>query len=202
MKHFKETTNLLENSSFYYTIAIGMDNKYMHVSPNYDKNFSFINKSLLGQPFYITLHPDDIKICAEVAGKCFADPGLLFPATLRKHDGKGGFIFTQWEFKALFNDNHEPGGIFCIGHNITEYIDTQNKLQTAKTEIDNKIDQLNEIGFMQSHVIRKPLANIMGLINILAVMDVDGNLQNIHALLIESAKELDSVIKTITDKTA
>lgn len=202
MKYFKETTSLLENSSFYYTIAIGMDNRYMYVSPNYDKNFSFINKSLLGQPFYITLHPDDIKICAAVGGQCFENPGQLFPATLRKHDGKGGFIFTQWELKALFNDDNEPDGIFCIGYNITEHVDTRNELETAQTEIVNKTDQLEEIGFIQSHIIRRPLANIMGLINLLSVMEIDDNLQNIKDLLNDSAKELDNVIKSISDKTA
>ncbi|SFT00252.1 PAS domain S-box protein [Mucilaginibacter polytrichastri] len=199
--HFKETIDLLESSSYYYSIIIGMDNRYTYVSPNYNKNFDFINQSLVGKPFYITLHPDDIKICAEVGGKCFENPEQLFPATLRKHDGKGGFIFTQWEFKAVFDDQNNPEGIFCIGYNITEHVDTRNELLTAQTEIEIKTDQLEEIGFMQSHIIRKPLANIMGLINLLAVMDAETNLQQIKDLLAESAKELDNVIKSITDKT-
>ena len=202
MHYVRETIKLLENSSFYYIIIIGMDSMYTYVSPNYDNNFGFTGDSLLGKPFSITLHPDDIKICEEVGAKCFENPALLLPATLRKYDGKGGFVFTQWEFKALFNDENSPEGVFCIGYNITEHIDTRSKLVSANEEIENKTDQLYEIGFLQSHVIRKPLANLMGLVNILATMDMDANLQGLNNMLIESANDLDEVIKKIVNKTS
>ena len=202
MQHFRETIKLLENSSYYYAIVIGMDNKYSYVSPNYDKNFGRSEDSLLGELFHITLHPDDIKICSEVGGKCFENPELLLPATLRKHDGKGGFVFTQWEFKALFDNNNNPEGIFCIGYNITEFVDTRTELGFAKTEIENKTDQLYQIGFLQSHVVRKPLANLIGLVNMLATMTTDGHFQEINGMLLDSANELDAVIKSIVDKTA
>ncbi len=201
MDHFLETRNLLQNSTYYYAIAIGMDNRYSYVSPNYDVNFSFINDSLLGKPFYITLHPDDIKICQEAGAKCFEKPHELFPATLRKHDGKGGFIFTQWELKAIFDEDGNPEGIFCIGYNITEYVDTRNQLKTANIVIHDKDDQLNEIGFIQSHVVRKPLANIIGLINILKITEGDTEIDTVTNLLLNSARELDEVIRDITAKT-
>ena len=200
MQHFKETIQLLEKSSFYYTIALGMDGNYIYVSPNYDRNFDFLKDSLLGKPFYITLHADDIKICEEVGMKCFQNPEQLHPATLRKHDGKGGYVITQWELKALMDEQNNPCGIFCIGYNITDYVTTQHQLQHAETEIEHKTDQLNEIGFMQAHVIRKPLANIMGLVNVLDNMEVDANLNTVKTLILDSAIELDGVIKQIIDK--
>ena len=87
---------------------------------------------------------------------------------------------------------------FCIGYNITEYIQSRIELDGAKTEIASKNDKLNEISFLQSHVIRKPLANIMGLSGILSSMDLDANLKNVNDLIIASAEELDKVIKDIT----
>ncbi len=165
MDRFIETNKLLKNSSFFYTIAIGMDSKYSYVSDNYNKNFDFIKDSLLGKLFSITLHPDDISICAEVAMKCFQSPGGLFPATLRKHNGFGGFVITQWEMHAMFDEQNQPVGIFCIGYNITEYVKSRSDLVDAKAEIVTKDGKLTEIGLLQSHVIRKPLANIMGLAN-------------------------------------
>jgi WD40 repeat protein len=202
MNHFKETVKLLSSSNTYYSIAIGMDSHYTYVSPSYDNNFKLMYDTLLGKPFHVTLHPDDVKICAEVGALCFASPDDLFPATLRKHDGNGGFVSTQWELKALFDDAGNPDGIFCVGFNITEHIDTRTKLVSAETEIEQKTDQLNEIGFIQSHVIRKPLANILGLSSILANMEMDTDLQEINKKLMESAHELDGVIRTIVDKTA
>jgi signal transduction histidine kinase len=103
--------------------------------------------------------------------------------------------------KAFFSENGDPAGIFCIGYNITEYIDTRSRLADATSVIAEKDDQLNEIGFMQSHVIRKPLANIMGLASILEHMEMDSNQRNINEMMISSAKELDMVIRQITIKT-
>lgn len=202
MLHFRETIKLLESSSCYYAIAIGMDNKYTYISPNYDKNFGRLEDSLLGKLFHVTLHPDDINICREVGRRCFENPELLLPATLRKHDGKGGYVFTQWEFKALFDNNNNPEGIFCIGHNITEFVDTRAELGFAKTEIENKTDHLYQIGFQQSHVVRRPLANLIGLVNILMTMTAEESSQEINGMLLASANELDAVIKSIVDKTS
>jgi hypothetical protein len=201
MDHLQQLNDFLADSSFFYTIAIGTDSKYCYVSNNYNRNFDQSNGSLLGKDFSITLHPEDISICAEVGMKCFQQPGKLFPATLRKHDGNGGFVITQWEMKAYFKESGEPDYIFCIGYNITEYVDTRSRLVTATSEIADQKDQLNEIGFIQSHVIRKPLANIMGLANILENMEMSINQRSINEMIIASAKELDIVIKEINKKT-
>lgn len=202
MQQNTEIISFLADSSFFYSIGIGMDGNYTYVSANYDRNFDFLNESLLGKNFSITLHPDDIAICEEVGGKCFAEPGRLFPATLRKHDGKGGFVVTQWEMKAYFDEDGQPGGIFCIGYNITEYMDTKSRLADANSELSNKETRLQEIGFIQSHLVRKPLANIIGLVNIINTMDVSKNIKNMNDMLMESSVELDGVIKSISNKTS
>jgi len=176
MQYFKETNAFLANSSFFYTIAIGMDSRYSYVSDNYNHNFDFLKESLLGKHFSITLHPDDIAICEEAGGKCFENPGQLIAATLRKHDGQGGFVITQWEMQSIFNAQQEPEGVFCIGYNITELV-------SAQTEIETKNTQLSEIGFIQSRGVRKPLANIMGLSDLLLTMEVNPEVRQVHKLL-------------------
>jgi hypothetical protein len=202
MQQINEISSFLANSSFFYSIGIGMDSRYSYVSPNYDRNFDFLNESLLGKHFSITLHPDDIAICAEVGGKCFAEPDRLFPATLRKHDGKGGFVITQWEMKAFFDEDGQPVGIFCIGYNITEYMDTKSRLDDVQSELSVKDGRLQEIGFIQSHLVRKPLANIIGLTNILSTMEIDENLKSINKMLLDSSIELDTVVRTISNKSS
>jgi hypothetical protein len=89
MVRFQQVNDFLANSNFFYTIAIGMDSRYSFVSSNYNRNFDQSNGSLLSKHFSITLHPEDVSICAEVGRKCFEQAGQLFPATLRKHDGMG-----------------------------------------------------------------------------------------------------------------
>ena len=193
MHRYSQINEFLHTSKLFYTIAIGMDSTYIFVSPNYDRNFSLGKGSLKGQHFSVTLHPDDIKVCEAVGPKCFAAPGRLFPATLRKHDGKGGFVITQWEMQALFDESGQPEGIFCIGYNITQFVDTQNKLEQAASDLD-------EIGYIQSHGVRKPLANIVGIIELMDTVEGYEDYQHLTRMLKSSAAELDAIIRDISHK--
>ncbi len=201
MTNFDETKNLLENSNFYYVIIAGMDSNYSYVNTHYAEAFGYIAKNMIGQPYHITMHPDDTKVCAEVAAKCFQNPDRSFPATIRKHDGKGGYIITQWEYRAIFDDQNQPGGVFCMGYDITEYVTANKNLEVAKSEIEQKKTILEQIGWEQSHVIRRPVANIIGLVNILSKMELDQNLINICEMLADSAEQLDESINNIVRKT-
>jgi len=68
--------------------------------------------------------------------------------------------------------------------------------------IEEQNENLKEISWLQSHVIRAPLARIMGLIQLITDPDQDMvEKQNTLNYLLTSAHELDEVIRTITDKT-
>ncbi|MCC9169028.1 hypothetical protein [Pontibacter harenae] len=110
--YFEETKKLVENSTFFYIITTNMEGKYTYVNGHYKQAFEEIHGPVVGQPYQITMHPDDTKVCEEVSIKCFANPDQVYPATIRKHDGKGGYVITQWEYKAMFNQNNEPAGVF------------------------------------------------------------------------------------------
>lgn len=150
-------------------------------------------KTLKGKHFSVTLHPEDIKICEETGPKCFEAPGQLFPVTLRKHDGKGGFVVTQWEMQAMLNAEGIPEGIFCIGYNITEFMEAKERLNHAEIQLD-------EISFIQSHGVRKPLANILGIADIIAHEEDQTEILKLTQMLERSARELDLIIKAITTK--
>ncbi|WP_419802351.1 PAS domain-containing protein [Mucilaginibacter sp.] len=201
MNNFSETISLLENSNFYYIIITAMDGNYSYVNTHYANAFGYIAEEMVGQPYYITMHPDDTKVCGEVAAKCFQNPGKSFPATIRKHDGKGGYIITQWEYRAIFDEQDQPGGVFCMGYDITEYMHANQQLEVAKTEIEQKRSILDQIGWEQSHLIRRPVANIIGLVNILNKMDLDQNTKNICEMLADSATQMDEAVNGIVRKT-
>lgn len=68
--------------------------------------------------------------------------------------------------------------------------------------IEQQNERLQAISWMQSHVIRAPLARVMGLIPMF--IDPKATVeerQEISAYLVESAKEMDKVIRSITDIT-
>lgn len=200
MKHFDAIKEILDDSAVYYLILVDMNSNYSYLNKKYSKAFSGIHGDLVGQHYSKSIHPDDLEICINVSQQCFENPDRVFPATLRKHDGHGGFIITQWEYKALFDEERNPAGIFCIGNDITEFIETRSTLQVTQASLSDAHVTLDEIAHIQSHVIRKPLANILGLAALLESTDAEESLRELVLMIRDSAKELDEVIKSVSKK--
>ncbi len=69
--------------------------------------------------------------------------------------------------------------------------------------IETQNEKLTNIAWMQSHVIRAPLANIMGLISLLEMLPSDDPDRSVlHSDLLTSAEQLNKVILSITDAAA
>lgn len=88
----------------------------------------------------------------------------------------------------------QPVRLIGINHDITEQQRTQTKIQEQN-------DRLKKIAWMQSHEIRKPVANIMGLLHLCDVSKTDLQQTQLLQYLKESANELDELIKKIIDRT-
>ncbi|PRY87121.1 response regulator [Mongoliibacter ruber] len=68
--------------------------------------------------------------------------------------------------------------------------------------IEHQNTKLKEIAWIQSHVVRAPLARLMGLVNLLAEDETtDEEKQSYTKLIIDSANELDTIVRDITEKT-
>lgn len=199
MQKFEETRKLLENSNIYYLIVVGMDSNYLYLNKRYSKIFEPIHGSLIGKHYSVTVHKDDQEVCKFASEQAFINPQEIFPAIVRKHDGKGGYIITQWEYKAMWNEHHEAAGIFCIGHDITQLMHNSTELQNTKESLSKIRLTLEQMEYIQSHVFRKPIANIMGLTRLLETMDLqlDPHLSGIFKMINDNAKELDQVIRNI-----
>lgn len=198
MQNFNQTRLLLEHSNYFYLIMVGMEGKYVYTNSNYSNQFNYIDNDLIGKPYHITMHPDDCKICEEASMLCFQNPDKLVPATIRKHDGKGDYIYTQWEFKALLNDAGIPEGVFCIGYDVTELVAERIASQKISEEIQAHSTLLEDIVFQQTHTIRAPLTNLIALTRILQKSH-DNNLLrgNLANMILETAKKLDTIIVDI-----
>ena len=101
----------------------------------------------------------------------------------------------------MFNDNGEPEGVFCIGHDITEFVHQGAELEETKESLIETQLTLTEIAYMQSHGVRKPIANIIGLTTLLEDMELDEPVKNMVDMICQSATELDQLIKNMTNLT-
>ncbi|MDD2793165.1 MAG: PAS domain S-box protein [Sediminibacterium sp.] len=90
--------------------------------------------------------------------------------------------------------DHQIVGVYILASNITERV-------MAEEKIKRQYQQLREIAQIQSHEVRAPLANILGLANLLdQTAEVDPNNKFILKELTVSARKLDYVIHKVVDK--
>ncbi|MNY33347.1 hypothetical protein D3C86_1676220 [compost metagenome] len=95
----------------------------------------------------------------------------------------------------MFEDNGDVSGVVIASTNIT-------KRKTQELQIQKHLDALKEIAKIQSHEIRRPVANITGLTDLMDLKNksVEENEQILQYLKI-SAHELDQMISRIVSKT-
>ena len=106
-------------------------------------------------------------------------------------------IWLEFIFFPVFDDEKNLKGATLLIKNITA-----SKKHIAKIENQNK--RLKEIAWTQSHEVRNPLANLMGLANLLLMekdnLDPD-QLEGFYINILEEAHKLDLVIRKITSST-
>ncbi len=96
----------------------------------------------------------------------------------------------------IINAQNETEGIACYARDITD-------MEAYLHAIEKQNNELKDIAWMQSHIVRAPVARILGLVELIHAEKLDHNrnlatyLQSINA----SAQELDGIIEKISEKT-
>jgi PAS domain S-box-containing protein len=112
---------------------------------------------------------------------------------IMKHYRKDGTIMDlEISSCIIIVENQEL--VYEIVHNITE-----RNLYFSTVAEQNRV--FKEIAWMQSHVVRAPLARILGLVHLLSDTEFKELTQSqITNLIVDSANELDDIIRNITNQ--
>ena len=111
------------------------------------------------------------------------------------HQKKNGELI-EMEVQSTLIKYQGKNARVVVANDITE------RLNYVKA-IEAQNEKLKEISWMQSHVIRAPLARILGLVPLIAnQQETPGSIRQMLEYLQISASELDEVITDITNKTA
>ncbi|MCW7481603.1 PAS domain-containing protein [Leptospira kanakyensis] len=111
--------------------------------------------------------------------------------TAVKKDGTEIFVEVSLNGFKVNQTNY----VSAIIVDITEKIQTENKIKT-------QIQELKEIARIQSHEIRRPLANILGLLELLESGMTEEKTSEIHSYLRKSANDLDVLVCEIVKRTS
>lgn len=111
----------LHNSETYSLVITDLEGKYIFVNEIFKKRFLFMNIDFIGQPFSLTIHPEDIEKYNIASYECITNPSKTVKIQVRKPDTHiGNFYLTEWEFSLFKDQNGQPVGVLCLGHDITE----------------------------------------------------------------------------------
>ena len=193
-KSEKRFSMLLENQTDLITITDKYGNRKYANKAFY--NFFGKDKDYFIGTNYRTLDPsivDDfyLKIFDSIS---YENPKISI--VILRENALGQKRWIKWDEIAFFDAKKEVVEILSIGHDITEM--KENEFQNA-----NYIAQMEELAFKNSHHFRKPLSNIIGVIDLI---NEDSNQLEINELLDiikteindldSSSKELSSFINT------
>nr|WP_089663214.1 PAS domain S-box protein [Christiangramia echinicola] len=168
----------------------------MRVSDASFKMFGFENEEGIypGEWWRDQVHPDDYENVK--AGACKMIENNLKNLTIeyRFKCADGSYKYILDRSYLISDENNKPNRIIGSMQDITE-----RKRHLIAIENHNK--RLKEIAWTQSHLVRAPLAKVMGLVDLLLNYKDDlDNTEEVLENILNSANELDAIIRQIASQ--
>ena len=117
-------------------VITDLEGRYLFVNEVFKKRFGFMNIDFIGQPFWITIYPEDVEKCNIASYQCITNPNQSFKVQVRKPDNLAGdFYWTEWEFSLFTDENKNPIGILCLGHDISQEKQTYKQLKYSEAKL-------------------------------------------------------------------
>ena len=136
---------------------------------------------------------DDLQRIEEALFSSREQKQISLPGTYRQQKKNGEIIQVEISGNAIPYKGKNAKVVLAI--------DVTERVNYIKA-VEEQNEKLREISWIQSHVVRAPLARILGLISLIKDLKANGiEKEEIMDYLEISANELDRVIREITDKT-
>lgn len=102
----------------------------------------------------------------------------------------------HWFLVSFFPAYDEEGNLIGVSYNASD-IDKRKKYELI---LEKQNRQLREIAYIQSHKVRKPVANILGLMQLMDKSEMSAENQKYFDFLLQATQDLDKIIHEIIDK--
>lgn len=178
------------------TVPIMILDKQMNIvilNPETEIVFGYMHDELINQNLQVLIPQRFHDVHAVHEHSYFHNPksyrmgmNRLIPAV--RKDGQEITVEVSLNYFKVKNEQF----VIAILQDITQRINDEER-------ISNQLKRFEKIAWLQSHEVRKPLANILGLINLIELEKNSGDNQEYLDYLKESAHELDAIIHKIVE---
>lgn len=191
LRREKYLRSLIESQSSY-LIRTDVAGRFTFVNRQFEQKFGFLTDDFIGTDSLETVAEADHEACNQMAMTCLTQPGKIVALQLRKPHPKGGYYYTDWEFVGIPNEQGEVTEIQGIGQDATGRVKSQRHILDQNR-------RLREIAWLSSHELRRPVANIIGLMELIKTAEVGHH--ELIAPLETSVQQLDQLIHDIVQRT-
>lgn len=169
----------------------GPDGRFVRVNPAFCALMELDSHQLTSRPFQEFMHPEDRESTLSEYRENVSGRKRARGFINRYRTASGDYRWLSWSSSEVFGYEDQ---VFAYGRDITDRI-----LYTKKIELQNS--KLRQIAWIQSHMVRAPLARIMGLVELLELEDFQQqDRPEFLKALKSSALELDQIIREIVEK--
>jgi PAS domain S-box-containing protein len=163
-------------------------------SPSANKMIGYGPDEIIPASLYDSVHPNDIASLKEAFVDVLANPGRAIHLEVRALHKDGHYIWVEGFMRNLL-DNENVRGIIFNYRDISEQKASDLHREKMIADITLRIRDLEQFAYIVSHNLRAPVANILGISNVLEFPDLPET-EKAQALvgITLSAKKLDEVI--------
>lgn len=132
--------------------------------------------------------------CLRLAKACIDDPEDTKRIILVSKSNESESLFVQWEIKAICNAAGEVVELLCMGQDVSELYEKKSELQNLVDVVSSQNKRLVEYTNIISHNVRSHVANLLGLSNLIDLIEDYTEQLPYFILLKQSIQKLDETI--------
>jgi len=152
-----------------------------------------LNDTTSSEWWLLHIHPEDRTRVFQKMQAQIRDKAARWQDEYRFECGDGSYRYVYDRYFMVFAASGTPLRIIVATEDVTK-----RKEYLQAIELQNK--RFKEIAWIQSHLVRAPLARILALVDLIRIDQSDEDYSVMLEYLTSSAKELDTVISNIADK--
>ncbi len=168
--------------------------RMLFVNETFCSHFQYLADSdeFLESDFRDWIHPDEAEALADALNECNLSDQSICNLKLRIGSDSHQVAYTDWEFVGIHNQKGKMVEVQGVGRDITERLAAE-----ARERWQNQ--QLSEIAFLTSHDLRRPVANLQGLAQL--IYDANGVAdEKVMSHLEASLEDLDRIVRLMVEK--
>lgn len=182
---FPGLVRLLHESVIFCVIKINARGELTYMNDHFSRVYAHLYQGQKLRRAELAVHPIDRDASKATLFKCIKSPLESFPVNLKMVDKTERHIAVSWEYRANIERSGAVDGVIGIGMDMTA-------LESSKDHIQDLNILLHSVALQQSHAVRRPLANLIGLINLLT--EVEGNDNSFEEILNHLKSSADELI--------